>query len=50
MSCYLWVTRAQAVTYQDGYTKDSRAISMFWNVCRTFTQEEKKKLLMFITG
>ncbi|CDJ67695.1 E3 ubiquitin-protein ligase, putative [Eimeria necatrix] len=40
----------KAATYQDGYTKDSRAISMFWNVCQTFTQEEKKKLLMFITG
>ncbi|OEH77949.1 e3 ubiquitin-protein [Cyclospora cayetanensis] len=39
-----------AATYQDGYTEDSPAVSMFWSVCRGFSPEEKKKLLMFITG
>ncbi|XP_026193872.1 ubiquitin-protein ligase E3A [Cyclospora cayetanensis] len=40
----------KAATYQDGYTEDSPAVSMFWSVCRGFSPEEKKKLLMFITG
>ncbi|KAL8443043.1 hypothetical protein Emag_006149 [Eimeria magna] len=40
----------KAAAYDDGYTADSPAIVMFWRVCSRLNQEQKKCLLMFVTG
>lgn len=37
-------------TYADGYTTDSPQILWFWEFVRGLPQEDKKKLLFFITG
>eukprot|EP00922_Rhytidocystis_sp_ex-Travisia-forbesii_P064094 GHVS01095304.1.p2 GENE.GHVS01095304.1~~GHVS01095304.1.p2 ORF type:complete len:378 (+),score=56.09 GHVS01095304.1:1487-2620(+) len=36
--------------YQDGYTNESTTVQLFWDVVHSLEQEQKKKLLMFITG
>eukprot|EP00976_Prorocentrum_cordatum_P094965 1189995-Prorocentrum_minimum.AAC.2 len=36
--------------YDDGYSKDSEAIRLFWRVVHSLREEEKKKLLFFATG
>ncbi|KAL9643574.1 hypothetical protein ABK040_010187 [Willaertia magna] len=36
--------------YADGYDKDDPLIKDFWDVVHHFTEEEKKKFLMFCTG
>eukprot|EP00854_Cymbomonas_tetramitiformis_P005952 gene5952-7156_t len=36
--------------YDDGYSKESRAIQNFWTVVHRLKQEDKKKLLFFATG
>lgn len=36
--------------YADGYTRESQVVNWFWNVASALTQENKKKLLFFITG
>ena len=40
----------KACIYKDGYDKDSITIKFFWEIVFEFNQEEKKKLLSFITG
>ncbi|KAL8436633.1 hypothetical protein ACSSS7_001563 [Eimeria intestinalis] len=40
----------KAAAYDDGYTAESPAVGMFWRVCSRLNQEQKKCLLMFITG
>ena len=39
-----------ACIYKDGYNKDSITIKYFWEIVLDFDEEEKKKLLSFITG
>ena len=39
-----------ACIYKDGYNKDSLTIKYFWEIVLDFDEEEKKKLLSFITG
>lgn len=39
-----------AVKYQDGYTKESQTVKDFWDVAHSLTDEEKKRLLFFVTG
>jgi len=36
--------------YKDGYNEESLTIKYFWEVVSDFDEEEKKKLLSFITG
>ena len=36
--------------YKDGYNKESLTIKYFWEVVFNFDEEEKRKLLSFITG
>lgn len=36
--------------YEDGYKKDSSVIQNFWEVVHSLEQEDKKKLLFFVTG
>eukprot|EP00922_Rhytidocystis_sp_ex-Travisia-forbesii_P053428 GHVS01079223.1.p1 GENE.GHVS01079223.1~~GHVS01079223.1.p1 ORF type:complete len:1088 (+),score=189.11 GHVS01079223.1:158-3421(+) len=36
--------------YQDGYTNESATVHLFWDVVHNLSQEQKKNLLMFITG
>ena len=36
--------------YKDGYDKESLTIKYFWEIVFEFDEEEKKKLLSFITG
>ncbi len=40
----------EAARYQDGFDEDSPGIQRFWEVLLEFTEEEKKKFLMFTTG
>lgn len=40
----------EGTQYQDGYTADSPTVKYFWRVAHSLPQEEKKKLLFFITG
>ena len=37
-------------SYDDGYEEDSLVIAMFWETIMSFTEEEKKLFLKFITG
>lgn len=36
--------------YEGGYTSDSPIIKWFWNILFTFTIEEKKSFLLFVSG
>ncbi|OAE26105.1 hypothetical protein AXG93_4022s1170 [Marchantia polymorpha subsp. ruderalis] len=36
--------------YEDGYRKDSKVISDFWEVVHSLDEENKKRLLFFVTG
>jgi len=36
--------------YHGGYTKDSPTVQWFWQAVRTFNQEEKARLIQFVTG
>ncbi|KAI8813106.1 hypothetical protein BJ742DRAFT_521278 [Cladochytrium replicatum] len=38
------------VTQYEGFTKDSEVIREFWKIVNEFTEEDKKKLLFFVTG
>ena len=50
-SSYLDFHELQKVCiYKDGYNKDSLTIKYFWEIVFDFDEEEKKKLLSFITG
>ncbi|KAL8271527.1 hypothetical protein Esti_004562 [Eimeria stiedai] len=40
----------KAAVYDDGYTADSPAVGMFWRICSRLNKEQKKCLLMFVTG
>ena len=40
----------KACIYKDGYNKESLTIKYFWEVVFDFDEEEKRKLLSFITG
>lgn len=40
----------QATSYQDGYTEDSETVKDFWAIADSLDGEQKKKLLMFVTG
>jgi ubiquitin-protein ligase E3 C len=40
----------QANTVYQRYTAESEPVLHFWNVVHTFTQDEKRKLLKFVTG
>lgn len=40
----------KATRYDDGYTESSVTCKYFWEVLHTFTEEEKKKFLFFLTG
>lgn len=42
---------ANAATYEDGYTRESPIVTWFWSIVTTeWTVEQRKRLLMFITG
>jgi len=36
--------------YHGGYTKDSPVVQWFWQAVRSFNQEEKARLIQFVTG
>lgn len=36
--------------YEDGYRKDSRVICDFWEIVHSLDEENKRKLLFFVTG
>lgn len=36
--------------YSGGYTADHAVIKIFWNVVENFTNDEKRKLLKFVTS
>ncbi|KAJ1613059.1 putative e3 ubiquitin-protein ligase [Cryptosporidium canis] len=40
----------EASQYQDGYTKDSTTVVMFWDIVRKLDIKLQKKLLFFVTG
>ncbi|XP_065056226.1 probable E3 ubiquitin-protein ligase HECTD2 [Rhopilema esculentum] len=40
----------EVTTYIDGFTEDHSLIRHFWHVVNNFTQEQKKRLLSFVTG
>ena len=40
----------QAARYEDGYDADSPIISWFWECAHSMANDDKKKLLAFITG
>ncbi|KAL3127596.1 putative e3 ubiquitin-protein ligase [Cryptosporidium hominis] len=40
----------EASQYQDGYTKDSTTVVMFWEIVKKLDLKLQKKLLFFVTG
>jgi hypothetical protein len=40
----------KGATYQDGYTENSTAVGMFWDVVLEFDENQKKSFLKFISG
>jgi ubiquitin-protein ligase E3 A len=40
----------KAATYDDGYHPDHRVIAWFWEIVRAMCNDNKKKLLNFVTG
>lgn len=40
----------KSARYQDGFEESSETIKHFWEVVHSFSQEEKKKFLSFLTG
>lgn len=40
----------KAAHYEDGYNKNSSTVKLFWEVLHSFSEEEKKKFLFFVTG
>jgi E3 ubiquitin-protein ligase HUWE1 len=40
----------EANTTYEGYRKNDQVIRWFWKAVHSFTQEEKAKLVQFITG
>ncbi|XP_029910455.1 probable E3 ubiquitin-protein ligase HERC3 [Myripristis murdjan] len=47
---YDWVKLKQNTVYQDVYHKGHPTILMFWEVFEELTEEQKKALLLFVTG
>jgi len=45
-----FVELEKAARYQDGFEEDSETIKHFWQVVHSFSHEEKKKFLSFLTG
>ena len=39
-----------AASYEDGFSHDHPTMKMFWQVVREMSLEQKKALLMFVTG
>jgi hypothetical protein len=40
----------KAATYDDGYHPDHKVIAWFWEIVRAMSNDNKKKLLNFVTG
>ncbi|XP_029910454.1 probable E3 ubiquitin-protein ligase HERC3 isoform X2 [Myripristis murdjan] len=47
---YDWAKLKQNTVYQDFYHKEHPTILMFWDVFAELTEEQKKALLLFVTG
>merc|ERR1719228_1315210 len=47
---YDWKVMEEKCTYKEGYDSDHPTIVYFWEVFHEFTEENKKKFLLFLTG
>lgn len=47
---YDWKVMEEKCTYKEGYDSEHPTIVFFWEVFHDFTEENKKKFLLFLTG